>query len=153
LIPSESEILEAQPEDAAEIADLYLAAQRAAMPNHKHHLTDDELRDWFLRTVGTCPGTWWIARWNGQIIGYMAVRDEDMGHLYVRPDWQGRGVGSELLDKAKELSPRRLTLSAARRNARARAFYEARHFRALRLSDDGPHDADPDVHYVWRASP
>jgi GNAT superfamily N-acetyltransferase len=124
------------------------------MPDLQHPLTDEEITAWFLRTVATPSGAWWIARCGEQIVGYMVLQDEDVGHLYVLPGWQGRGVGSDLLNKAKELSPRRLSLFAFKRNAKARDFYEAREFRSLG-SIDGDHGRlgnEPDVQYVWEAA-
>ena len=124
------------------------------MPDLQHPLTDEEITAWFLRTVAKPSGAWWIARCGKQIVGYMVLQDEDVGHLYVLPGWQGRGVGSDLLNKAKELSPRRLTLFALRRNVKARDFYEARAFRSVGSveGDGGRLGNEPDVEYVWEAA-
>ncbi len=140
------QILEADRTDAREIAALHLSARDAVA----HVLTDDELRRWFIDTVGVVPGAWWVARHEGRIRGYMSLRDCDLGHLYVLPGWQGRGIGSALLDKAKQLSPRRLTLFAHRRNARARTFYEARQFHSLGYLEGGSAEDAAEVQYVWR---
>ncbi len=114
-----------------------------------HSLTDDELLTWFRANVGAVPGAWWIARQRGRIVGYMALRDDDLGHLYVLPRWQGHGIGSALLAKAKQLSPRRLCLFTGRRNAKARAFYELRAFRSVSYLDGGNPESAPEVQYVW----
>lgn len=142
---SDTHILEADRADGPEIAALHLVARRTP----SQALTDDELRRWFLDAVGAVPGAWWVARQDGRIRGYMSVRDGDLGHLYVLPGWQGRGIGSALLDKAKQLSPRRLTLFAHRRDARARTFYEARQFSPVSDLDGGRPDDGADVQYVW----
>jgi putative acetyltransferase len=79
----------------------------------------------------------------------MALRGTDLEHLYVAPRSQGQAVGSSLLGKAKELSPRRLQLYVS--NAmRARAFYEARGFVAAFFSDGAENqEKEPDVLYEW----
>jgi GNAT superfamily N-acetyltransferase len=151
LIDTEIQILEARPADAREIAALHFKSRGEAMPDWTPPLTDDELTTWFLHTVAKTPGIWWVARHRDRIVGYMVLQDEDVGHLYVLPGWQGRGVGSHLLDKAKELSPRRLTLLAFERNAKARDFYEAREFRPVgSIAAIGTFE--PNLEYVWEAS-
>lgn len=152
MINHHPDILEAHPNDAQEIAALYLAARPEAMPELLLSLTDQEISAWFLRSVSAVPGAWWVARSNGRIVGYMVLQDEDVGHLYVLPEWQGCGVGSALLDKAKALSPKRLTLFAFPRNMQARRFYEARQFRRVGPSDGASQDNAPGVEYVWGAA-
>ena len=120
------EIREAErPGDALEITEIHLAARREAMPYLYRPHTDDEAREYFARVVCDRPATWWVARAEEQIVGFMPIDGENLVHLYVRPGWQRRGVGLSLLNKAKVLSPRRLELWAFQRNANARAFYEA----------------------------
>jgi GNAT superfamily N-acetyltransferase len=92
----------------------------------------------------------WVAEMAAELAGYMALKGTDVEHLYVAPRWQSCGVGSVLLSKAKELSPGRLQLYTFQRNARARAFYEARGFVAVAFSDGaGNEEEEPDVLYEW----
>jgi GNAT superfamily N-acetyltransferase len=116
------EISEAGLGDAAEIAEIHLTAQREAMPYLRSAHTDDETRNWFARVVGDRPAAWWVARADGQFVGYMAIDGENLDHLYVRPGWQRRGVGLSLLHKAKALSPRRLELWTFQRITEARGL-------------------------------
>lgn len=149
-MPVTIEIEEARPEDAREIADLHLAAGRAVKPDLPQPLTDAEMRDWFVGTVGSPPAAWWVARSAARIVGYMVVHGEDLGHLYVLPGWQRHGIGQALLEKAKALSPRRLELYAVQHNTRARTFYENHGFRAVNDQDEPPAANEPGVQYVWR---
>jgi ribosomal protein S18 acetylase RimI-like enzyme len=143
------EIREAEPGDARAIAEIRLAARSEAMPYlHRAH-ADDETRDWFARTVADRLAAWWVARIEHKIVAYMLIDGENLDHLYVRPDWQRRGVGLSLLNKAKALNPRRLELSTFQRNANARAFYEAQGFRAVQCTDGGNEENEPDVKYEW----
>jgi ribosomal protein S18 acetylase RimI-like enzyme len=103
--------------------------------------------------VGDRPAAWWVARWEGQIVGYMLVHGEDLDHLYVRPGWQRRGIGRALLAKAKALSPQRLVLWTFQRNAAARAFYEAHGFRVVGCSDGRNEEGEPDVQYMRDGAP
>lgn len=85
-------------------------------------------------------------------MGYMLAVDDELGHLYVRPDWQRRSVGLALLNKAKSLSPTRLALWTFQRNTNARAFYEAQQFRIAGCTDGENEEHEPDVRYVWDAA-
>jgi ribosomal protein S18 acetylase RimI-like enzyme len=144
------EIIEATRDDAPAIAAIHLAA-RANYVARVH--SDDETRRWFASIVGDRPSAWWVARQNGQVVGYMLIDGENLDHLYVDPQAQGCGVGSALMHKARSLSPRRVVLVTFQRNASARAFYEKRGFLPSRFTNGENEEAEPDVHYVWEASP
>jgi GNAT superfamily N-acetyltransferase len=146
------EILEATRDDAREIAEIHLAARREAMPYlHRAH-TDDETRDWFASSAGDRQAAWWTAWHDGHVAGYMLLSGEDLDHLYVLPASQGHGIGTALLNKAKTLSPDRLSLSTAQRNTKARTFYEAFGFVAVGFTDGDNEEHEPDVQYVWERS-
>jgi GNAT superfamily N-acetyltransferase len=78
------------------------------------------------------------------------------GHsqLYTRPDRIGRGAGTQLIEAAKSSGVAALELWCFQANARARRFYEARGFRAIRFTDGADNEERmPDVRYRWeRAS-
>ena len=147
--PLDIEITEARSEDAIAMAEIHLAARRAAMPYLARPYTDDETRSWFAGTVGARPGAWWVARHAGQIVGYMGIDGENLDHLYVLPGVQRRGVGTSLLCKAKTLSPQRLLLSVFQRNTDATTFYESRGFRVVGFTDGQNEENEPDVQYAW----
>jgi ribosomal protein S18 acetylase RimI-like enzyme len=135
--------------DATAIAAVHLAARREAMPYLPALHTEDDVRSW-MATHLLPEAVVWVAEIDGELAGYMALRGDDLEHLYVAPRCQGRGIGSALLDKAKALSPRRLQLYAFQRNVRAREFYEARGFVAVAFSDGaGNEEREPDVLYEW----
>ena len=72
--------------------------------------------------------------------------------LYVLPDAQGHGVGSDLLEIAQGAFPL-LNLWTFQRNLRARRFYEANGFVAVRETDGATNEEkEPDVLYRWTRS-
>lgn len=144
------QILEAQRDDASEIADIHMSARYEAMPYLNSPYTRDETRAWFTRTVGDLAGAWWIARSDEHIVGYMSVFGEYLDHLYVKSGVQRRRIGLTLLTKAKALSPQRLELRAFQRNVNARAFYEAQGFLITGFTDGENDENEPDVKYVWQ---
>lgn len=92
-----------------------------------------------------------VAETNGEISGFVAIERDMVEHLYVRPDLLRRGIGSALLQRAKERLPSGFRLWVFQENVPARRFYE-RH--GLRLVDetDGSRNEErtPDALYEWR---
>ncbi|MDR6873827.1 GNAT superfamily N-acetyltransferase [Bosea sp. BE125] len=137
-------------DDAAEIAELYLASRTDALPFLRRVHSDAQTRCWIADTLLATRETW-IARSGQSIVGVLALQGEDLDQLYLLPGWYRRGIGSLLLAKAKELSPTRLTLFTFQRNARARAFYEAHGFHIVEMGDGtGNEEGEPDILYEWR---
>jgi GNAT superfamily N-acetyltransferase len=111
------------------------------------HTPDEDL--WFYRERMFKTCTLWGAFDRDVITGMIAFHDGWIEQLYVLPEAQGRGAGTELLDVAKCASER-LQLWTFQRNARARCFYEARGF-ALVEETDGTRneEKEPDARYLW----
>jgi GNAT superfamily N-acetyltransferase len=141
----------AQPDDADAIAEIHIAARREAMPWLPAIHTDDETRAWVARVV-LPHQTVWVAETDGEIIGYVAVDGSELNDLYVRPGWQGQGVGSALLERAKALGPGELSLWAFQRNTGARRFYERHGFTLVELTEGADNEErEPDSRYRWVA--
>jgi GNAT superfamily N-acetyltransferase len=151
--PANVIIDDAKPEAAPAIANIHLAARQQAMPYLRRVHSDDRVRSYFGRVLGSGRQAWWVARCEGYVVAYMLINGEHLDHLYVSPQWQGHGIGSALLNKAKALSPNHLLLWTFQRNARARSFYEARGFRSIKQTNGQNEEGEPDVQYEWRKAP
>ncbi|WP_409527055.1 N-acetyltransferase family protein [Rhizobium sp. P32RR-XVIII] len=71
----------------------------------------------------------WVAEArDGEIAGFMTLWAEDdfIHMLYIRKEWQGRGVGTALLEALPEWPRRKYRLKCLTNNRNAKAFY-ARH--------------------------
>ncbi|TQF26387.1 acetyltransferase [Bradyrhizobium sp. UNPF46] len=111
------------------------------------HTLDEDL--WFYRerVFPTCRV--WGCFDDEVLSGIIAFREGWVEQLYVLPVVQGRGVGTELLDVAKQVCDR-LELWTFQRNTRARRFYEARGFALVEQTDGARNEEkEPDAHYVW----
>ena len=142
-------IRRAEPADATAIADVYLAAFRATYDFPLAH-TDDEVRRWLAGIVAGGARTW-VAQDRGRVIAMMVLDEDGIDQLYVAPGWDGRGIGSRLVEIAKAERPAGLGLYTFQVNDRARRFYEHHGFVVAALGDgSGNEEHQPDVRYEWR---
>ncbi len=45
----------------------------------------------------------WVADVNGTVVGLITLRGNEVGVIFVEPEFRGNGVGRALMDKAKKL--------------------------------------------------
>ena len=100
----------------------------------------------------------WVADEDGRLLGFLAIEHSTnldapvLEKLYVEPAEQNRGVGSALLDKAKELRLDELYLWVFQKNP-ARRLYERNGFVLVRLTDGSDNmEREPDALYRWNGS-
>lgn len=84
-----------------------------------------------------------------RVVGFVAMIGREVGGLFVAPDWQGQGVGRQLLDHVRSSRPV-LEVNVFEANARARRFYEAYGFVVVRrhISEVA---GEPELHLVLPA--
>ena len=135
-------------EDIEEIAELFLATRRDAVPQMPPVVSDDEkIRAWFREHVHTHE--YWVAE-DGDILGYAMLDGSWLNALYVGPQRQGGGVGSALLDLVKAQRPDGFGLWVFASNDRARSFYHRNGLIELEHTDgSGNAERSPDVRMVW----
>ncbi len=151
--PEPTSLKPAAPDDASEIADLYLASRADALPYLPRLHTDEEVRSWIAGTVMRRCRVWIVCR-DGRVVGFLALDGDELDQLYLMPGHYRQGIGSRLVAMAKQESPGRLRLFTFQRNARARAFYEAHGFRIVDLNDGSRNEeCEPDVRYEWTMTP
>jgi putative acetyltransferase len=136
-------------EDAEAIAELYHASFRLLSFLPMLHTTE-EYRSFVANVMmKECAVT--VAKDDTGVVSFLALRDEEVRLLYTRPDRIGRGAGTQLIEAAKESGVDALELWCFQANTRARRFYEARGFRAIRFTDGADNEEKaPDVRYRWQ---
>jgi ribosomal protein S18 acetylase RimI-like enzyme len=136
--------------DADAVAEVFIASFDTLTFLPKLY-TNEETID-FVATVVMSEQEVLVAEEEGTIVGFLALGHGDtLEHLYVHPDFQGRGVGSALLERAKERLSGGFSLWVFQQNVQARRFYE-RHGLTLVERTDGAGNEErmPDARYEWR---
>jgi GNAT superfamily N-acetyltransferase len=156
-MPSDSSVLirPYDPRDLDRAVDIWFSSWTAAFPWLAPPWPKDAWRSHFEAKLAE-GATVFVGEEFGQIVGF-ALLFEKIGRLdqlFVRPDAQSRGVGTALLNLAKELCPGGLHLDTQQANAGARRFYERHGFRSGREGVNRV-NGQPNVEYIWapRRSP
>jgi len=143
-----------EPHDTDEAADVWWASRHAEgspLPPTIRPIT--EVRKWFAEILLPDAQTW-IALDDGRIVAVLTLDGDELDQLYVVPEASGQGVGSALVDLAKDLRPGGLALWTFQSNLRAQAFYRQHGFAEVRRTDGQENEEKvPDVRMVWGEHP
>jgi GNAT superfamily N-acetyltransferase len=138
----------ARPVDTDAIAELYERSFGTLTFLPVLH-TLEEHCVWFGRVVEHQEV--WVWEEEGLILGFIGLGEAMVSYLYVEPEMTGRGIGSALLDHAKERRSAGFTLWTFQQNAGARRFYERHGLRVVRLTDgEDNEEKTPAALYAWR---
>jgi putative acetyltransferase len=140
----------AAPEDAPALTDIHVRARRECMSYLPENHTPQEILEW-VREVLLTNEEVWVAEREGRVVGFLALSDDVLYHLYVYPELHGQGAGSELFARVQELRPEGFRLWVFQRNTQAREFYEHRGMRVIELTDGSENEErEPDALYEWK---
>jgi ribosomal protein S18 acetylase RimI-like enzyme len=88
------------------------------------------------------------------VVAFCGVHGGTLDHLYVTPQWQGRGIGSALIERAQAAHPGGLSLWVFEENARAQALYTRAGFVEQYRTDGSDNEEQvPDVRMHWPGAP
>lgn len=142
----------AQTDDAAKVAEVYLASRKTYLAYAPLAHSDHDVRQWIRDTL-IPTGCVTVALQRHEIVGMMATSIDEGGHawidhLYLDPSCVGQGTGSDLLQRAVKALPRPIRLYTFQANAGARRFYERHGFVSIAFGDGSENDEGcPDVLY------
>ncbi|MBY5569857.1 GNAT family N-acetyltransferase [Rhizobium leguminosarum] len=115
------------------------------------HTPEEEEQYWRMHLLPNCSILGAVM--GKRLVSVIAYGDNWIEQLYVLPGFQGMGIGSSLLGRAKE-EMNEIRLWTFKRNAGARAFYERHGFTAEKETDGADNEErEPDVLYDWRRLP
>jgi len=133
--------------DADAIAQVYSTSFRLLTFLPMLHTVEEDRR--FITNVILKDYEVTVAEDETGIVAFLALRGEEVRLLYTPPDRIGMGAGTQLIDAAKASGIGALELWCFQSNERARRFYEARGFHAIRFTDGAQNEEQtPDVR--WR---
>ncbi|MDT0407520.1 MULTISPECIES: GNAT family N-acetyltransferase [Streptomyces] len=137
--------------DARGAAEVWLRSFAAALPGVRRAHSDDEVREWFTYVVVPGMETWVAETDGGDLVGVLALSDDELEQLYLSPEARGQGLGERFVALAKERRPAGLDLWTFQVNTPARRFYERHGFVVAEETDGARNEEkEPDVRYVWR---
>jgi ribosomal protein S18 acetylase RimI-like enzyme len=139
--------------DALCLAEIYLMSRKTFVSFAPLAHSDEEVREWIAHSL--IPQGVIVAFLDEEIVGMMALsRDGNMGwieQLYVDPAFLRRGIGSQLVERAKAELGVPIRLYTFQENDPARHFYERHGFEAIAFGDgSGNEEKCPDVLYEWQ---
>lgn len=141
----------AAPSDAGEITRLFLASRAAAMPYLPRIHSDEDTLAWITHVVLPDSRVWVaVDSSTRSILGFAALEDGMLEHLYLLPEARRRGIGTRLLAEVREASPDGLSLNVFQRNEDAIAFYVRHGFELVETNDGSRNEEnEPDATYRW----
>jgi ribosomal protein S18 acetylase RimI-like enzyme len=138
----------ARPEDADEVADVFRRSFGSLTFLPTLH-TPEEDRAYFRRAIA--EQSLWVYEESSRVRALAGIKGAELTHLYVDPEFARRGMGSALLDHAKQQRPAGFRFWVFERNTGARRFYERHGCRLVKLTDgSGNEEREPDALYEWR---
>lgn len=147
---------QAEPEESAELAELYGAARAAAVPRMPPavHTADEDLV-WFAERLRDGEHEAWLAqRSDGLILGYALFTSTWLNHLFVRPGHFGARIGTDLLHLTQTLRPEGLQLWVFQTNHDAIRFYQRHGFTEVERTDGAENEElAPDIRMQWPGGP
>lgn len=141
----------AKVEDAADVVRVLRASRLRFLPYAPPVHSEAEDLDWTRHSLIPSGGVT-IATVDDNVIGVLAVSRADSANwidqMYIRPEYCGRGVGSQLMRAALSSLSRPIRLYTFQQNGRARRFYERFGFSAIEWGDGSRNEEGcPDVLY------
>ncbi len=90
----------------------------------------DDMRETYIPNSDT-----YVFSENGTIRGFFSLHADSLAAMFVAPDAQGKGIGQQLMSKAKSLR-KKLSLTVYRENEQGIRFYRKCGFKAIKESAD-----------------
>jgi ribosomal protein S18 acetylase RimI-like enzyme len=140
-------IIPFHPRYAAETVIMWRESKERAIGQKEKHSVDSHLN--FLTNILPEKFQIDLALIDGRVVGMAAYNETEISQLYIHVDYQGVGIGQNLLDKAKTQSSGRLTLYTFEVNQYAQRFYEKNGFVIIGRGQENEENL-PDIQYEWR---
>ena len=118
-----------RPNDLGELMDVWENANRVAHPFLDEAYVAKVKQD--IPALYMPNSDTWVATSKKRVIGFISLMGNEIGALFVSPEYHGRGVGTALTDQARRLHGN-LEVEVFEANSLGRSFY--RHYRFVASS-------------------
>ena len=108
--------------DTEQLIDVWYRASLLAHPFLSADFLADEREEIAQKWLPIAKTT--VYELDGRVVGFTAMIENEVGAIFVDPDYQRRGIGRALMDHARSTQAI-LDLNVFEANAIGRAFYEA----------------------------
>jgi putative acetyltransferase len=109
-------------QDTESIISVWRSASALAHPFLSDSFMDQgeqDIRNIYLKYAET-----WVTVVDGQVVGFIAMAENEIGGLFLHPDCHGRSLGRGMVDLVRDIKPN-LKVEVFERNAIGRRFYAA----------------------------
>ncbi|MCZ4695007.1 GNAT family N-acetyltransferase [Ancylomarina euxinus] len=114
--------------DIDEILEVWYQASRMAHPFLDADFMGMEKRN--IRDVYIPNTSTWVYINEGLILGFISMMGNEVGAIFVRPDYHGKGIGRQLMDFVSDFHDI-MEVEVFERNVVGRAFYDRYGFELL----------------------
>lgn len=122
-------IREYKPEDKQQTMNVWYNASIIA-----HHFLDEAFFEQERKNLSEgnfAKVETWVYEQDRKVVGFIAMIENEVGGLFVEPDFQGRGIGRQLMDHVRQ-SREFLELEVFKDNAIGRQFYDRYGFKLVK---------------------
>ena len=107
--------------DCEALVDVWFAASRVATPFLSDEFLAEERKN--IQTIYLPTAETWVIENHGAVVGFISLLGDEVGAIFVHPDYQGHGFGQALMDHAAALRSE-LFLDVFKENPVGRRFYD-----------------------------
>ena len=132
---------------ALDTVKMWRASMEEALGVKDHHSWEEQL-DYLKAIVKENLVYLGIEEGTDKVVGMVAVGGSELDQLYIHVEYQGMGIGTQLLNLAKELSPGKLQLFTFDINKKAQVFYEKHGFTIIGRGVES-NSGMADIRYEW----
>jgi ribosomal protein S18 acetylase RimI-like enzyme len=145
---SNFKIIEFEDKYARDTVKMWRDSKERALGTKDPHEFDNQLEFLRMRLSRTNKVYLAIQETTDTVIGMLALDGSELNQLYIHNDFQRAGIGTALLELAKQLSPAKLQLYTFEINRTAQAFYEKHGFRIIGRGYENV-EGLADIRYEW----
>jgi ribosomal protein S18 acetylase RimI-like enzyme len=133
--------------DLDEVVALWYRSWTKAFSDLKHPQSFEQWKVRFQNDYANNAEIW-IAEISNKIVGFVIIVDNEIAQIFVDVDIQRKGIGTILINKAKQISAKGLKLTTLQQNIHAHHFYEKHGFLVGKMGMN-PINGHPNIEYFW----